>query len=126
MATLVKELMRSPVAPLDETAQMGMVEAQMRIADTRHVLIVDARGRLAGIVSRGDLMRALEKGGHHSVKDFMTRRLFTVRAEAPAVEALELLLAHGIGAVPVLDADDRPIGLVSEVDYLKIARQALA
>ena len=118
--------MRPPVTLPDETAQMGAAEAELRIADVRHLLVLDAAGRLAGIVSRGDVMRALQREGHHPIREYMTRRVFTVRADAPAVEALDLLIARGVGAIPVIDADDKPVGIVSEVDFLQIARRALS
>lgn len=123
--TLVKELMRRPVTLPEDTAEMGMVEAQMKLANVRHVLLVDAGGRLSGILSRGDVMRVADADSHHSVKEYMTRRLYTVRPDAPAVAALDLLLEHGFGAVPVVDANGAPVGMVSEVDYLKVARRAL-
>lgn len=115
------QLMRSKLARVDDTVQMGIVEAEMRIADVRHVVVVDAQGRLVGIVSRGDLLRGAS--GH--VTAAMTRRVYTVRADAPAVKAVDLLIAHTIGAVPVLDADERPVGILTETDFLQIAREAL-
>jgi CBS domain-containing membrane protein len=123
---LVRDVMRPAVLLPEDTAEMGMAEAEMRIADVRHVLIVDADGRLAGIISRGDVLRAEALTGHHPVREYMTRRVFAVKADAPAVAALDLLTARGVGAVPVIDDDERPIGLVSESDYLKIARRALS
>jgi CBS domain-containing protein len=118
--------MRAPIALDEEKSEMGMVEAQMRMSDVRHVLIVDARGHLVGIVSRGDVLRALAAGGHQPVRDFMTRRLYTVQGEAPTVEAIDLLLTHGIGALPVVDDDGKPVGIICESDLLRVARQALA
>jgi CBS domain-containing protein len=125
MATLVKDLMRAPVTLDEETSQMGLVEAQMKIADVRHVLIVDGTGRLTGIVSRGDVIRAQDREGHHSVREFMTRRIWTVRPEMSAAAAIDVLVTRGVGAAPVIDADDKPVGIISEVDFLKIARTAL-
>jgi CBS domain-containing protein len=101
---------------------MGIVEAEMRIADVRHVVVTDAQGRIAGIVSRGDLLR----GTTGNVTANMTRRLYTVRADAPAVRAIDLMIAHNIGAVPVLDADEKPVGILTETDFLQIAREALS
>ena len=115
------QLMRSKLARVDDTVQMGIVEAEMRIADVRHVVVVDAHGRIAGIVSRGDLLR----GASGAVEGNMTRRVYTVRADAPAARAIELMIAHGIGAVPVLDDDERPVGILTETDFLHIAREAL-
>ena len=116
------QLMRSKLARVDDTVQMGIVEAEMRIADVRHVVVTDAQGRLAGIVSRGDLLR----GTSGAVAGNMTRRVYTVRADAPAVRAIDLMITHNVGAVPVLDADERPVGILTESDFLQIAREALS
>ena len=110
----------------EDTAEMGAAEAQMRISDVRHVLVVDRAGRLSGIISRGDVLRALELEGHHPVRDFMTRRVFTVRPETPAADALDILIARGVGAVPVIDAEEKPVGILGEIDFLKLAREALS
>jgi tRNA nucleotidyltransferase (CCA-adding enzyme) len=126
MPTLVRDLMRPPVTLPEETAQMGAAEAELRISDVRHLLVVDGNGKLAGIVSRGDVMRALEREGHHPIRDYMTRRVYTARPDAHAVEALDLMVARGVGAVPVIDADERPVGILTEVDFLKKAREALS
>lgn len=115
------QLMRTKLARVDDTVQMGIVEAEMRIADVRHVIVTDPQGRLAGIVSRGDLLR----GASGPVAAAMTRRVYTVRADAPAVRAIDLMITHNIGAVPVLDADERPVGILTETDFLHIAREAL-
>ena len=116
------QLMRSKLARVDDTVQMGIVEAEMRIADVRHVVVTDAQGRLAGIVSRGDLLR----GARGAVAGNMTRRVYTARADAPAVRAIDLMITHNVGAVPVLDADERPVGILTESDFLQIAREALS
>ena len=42
------------------------------------------------------------------------------------MEALDLMVARGVGAVPVIDADERPVGILTEVDFLKKAREALS
>ena len=118
--------MRAATVLPQDPSEMGAAEAQMRISDVRHVLVVDEAGRLAGIISRGDVLRALERDGHHPVRDFMTRRVYTVRPETPAAEALDILIARGVGAVPVIDADEKPVGIVGEIDFLKLAREALS
>jgi CBS domain-containing protein len=115
------QLMRTKLARVDDSVQMGIVEAEMRIADVRHVIVTDAHGRLAGIVSRGDLLRATSG----NVAANMTRRVYSVRADAPAARAVDLMITHGIGAVPVLDDDERPVGVLTETDFLQIAREAL-
>lgn len=58
------------------------------------------------------------------VRDLMTRKLITLRPEMPAVDAAELLLKHGISGAPVVDAEGRLLGLLSEYDCLRAVASA--
>jgi CBS domain-containing protein len=48
--------------------------------------------------------------------DVMTTEVLSTTADTPVREVARTLLAHGISAIPVLDADGAPIGMVSEGD----------
>jgi len=50
--------------------------------------------------------------------DVMMTRVITVDENATVPEAAKLLAEHGVSAVPVVDTDDRVIGMVSEGDLL--------
>ncbi len=52
------------------------------------------------------------------VREVMTKTVVAVREETPFKEIARLLHEYRIGAVPVLDADDRVIGIVSDGDLL--------
>ncbi|TMR35817.1 CBS domain-containing protein [Nonomuraea zeae] len=54
-----------------------------------------------------------------AVKDVMTRRVTTVREHTPFREIAEVLVANGISATPVVDGDDRVVGVVSEGDLMR-------
>jgi len=84
--------------------------------------IVDARGRLAGIFTDGDLRRRLETDPqliHRKVKDVMTRRPTVIRRDRLAAEALNILQSKRIDELPVVDDRNRPIGLLDVQDILK-------
>ncbi|QJY48985.1 CBS domain-containing protein [Pseudonocardia broussonetiae] len=53
-----------------------------------------------------------------TVADVMTRRPLTARPAMPLKELARVLTEHGISALPVLDRDDRVVGIVSERDLL--------
>jgi CBS domain-containing protein len=57
------------------------------------------------------------------VHEVMTRQAITVGSAAPVVLAAELMLHHRHTALPVVDADSRLVGIVSEADILA-AQQA--
>ena len=50
--------------------------------------------------------------------DVMTSKVITINENATVPEAAKLLAEYGISAVPVVDKDDRVIGMVSEGDLL--------
>jgi len=55
------------------------------------------------------------------VRDVMTTQVVTVRPDARVKEAIQLLDDHQITAMPVVDADGRLVGVVSEADVLRDA-----
>mgnify|MGYP000483554818 CR=1 FL=1 len=53
------------------------------------------------------------------VKDYMTTKLITFKAEQSMEEAMMILLSKKISGAPVVDEDQRLIGILSEGDCLK-------
>lgn len=53
--------------------------------------------------------------------DAMTRNVLTIKETMPAFEAAELLLAKSISGVPVVDDQNRCVGVFSTVDFARIA-----
>ena len=49
----------------------------------------------------------------------MTRKVITVKAETPILEAANLMLQHHISGLPVVDNTGRLIGIVSEGDFMR-------
>lgn len=77
--------------------------------------VADAGGRLAGLITDGDLRRKMAGTTDIlglSAKDVMTANPVTVRGNTLAVEALALLEARKITSVVVVDADARIEGVV--------------
>lgn len=53
------------------------------------------------------------------VSDVMTRDVASVNGSTPFKDVAEILIAHAVSAVPVMDAEGHVIGVVSEVDLLR-------
>lgn len=78
-------------------------------------------GRLAGIITDGDLRRMLEKNTEISnitAKDIMTRSPRTIQADSLVVEALAIMRNNNITQLPVLDKD-KYVGVIHLHDILK-------
>jgi CBS domain-containing protein len=52
-------------------------------------------------------------------KSVMTKDIVTASRETTVAEAAKLMLKHHVTALPVVDADNRPLGLVSEGDVMR-------
>jgi arabinose-5-phosphate isomerase len=84
--------------------------------------VVDADGRLAGVVTDGDLRRALADSGvrlTQTAAAVMSRHPKTIAADALAAKALATMEQHTITSLFVVDADGRPIGVVHLHDLLR-------
>ena len=94
----------------------------------RHAwLIVDAAGRLAGVITRGDLIRELDHGdGRRSVLDAGTKHPVVTHPDAMLEQAMELMLQHDIGGLPVVSREDprRLVGYLGRTDILSAWQQA--
>lgn len=86
------------------------------------VVIVDGEGRLAGIFSDGDLRRLIVADGDKALSrrigQVMTRSPKKTSADALAAEAMAIMRRHRIDELPVVDAADRPIGLIDVQDLV--------
>jgi len=83
--------------------------------------VLDGNGRLCGIVTEGDMARNLTRNlAELVVDDIMTRTPKVVKPAVLATAALALLNKHHIGALIVVDDDNRPVGLIHFHDLLRI------
>lgn len=81
--------------------------------------VTDDDGKLAGIVTDGDLRRHFNRSlGDTPVSEIMTKNPRTVAHDALAAEALSTLSEHRITALFIVDPDNRPLGLLHVHDCL--------
>lgn len=138
-----KDIMTTTVTSV--TPETGVSDVA-RLLLERHISavpVIDAGGRLVGMVSEGDFLRRAEDGSHRhgswwlrlfsgsgenaadyvkthgrSVADIMTRDVITVTDDTPAGDVAHLLETKRIKRVPVL-RDGKVVGIVSRADLLR-------
>ena len=91
--------------------------------------VVDAQGRLAGVITEKDCLNLLAKGANHqppdgTVEDFMTRDVHTIPPRMDIYFAAGLFLAKHYRRFPVVEGE-RLVGIISRRDVLK-AIQSIA
>lgn len=121
----VSDLMSTALITVGPKDSVNRADLEMRLAGIRHFPVVDARNHLVGIVSDRDLLRGFANGDVVSIDAVMTTAVQTVTEETSAAEAVELLLEHKFGCLPVTGDDGQLVGLVTETDFLQVAYRAL-
>ena len=120
----VRDLMRTREANpiVRETARVKKVLLAITKARAGCASVVDARGRLRGIFTDGDLRRHIDSARdltERPVREVMTRNPKTIGAECLAAEALRVLREHKIDELVVVDSRRKPVGLLDVQDLLK-------
>jgi arabinose-5-phosphate isomerase len=110
-----------PRVQADATLSEALVEmSRKRLGMTA---IVDAEGKLLGLFTDGDLRRTLDDADidmrSTRIAEVMTRSPKTIGSEALAVEAAQLMEAHKIGGLLVIDTDRRVVGALNIHDLLR-------
>lgn len=117
------DLMR-PIRPetlISPSATIAEAIIAISESDADILMATDGKGRLAGILTNGDLKRAIYEGNdirEKTVEDMVNRFPCFVDAETMAVDVLRTLHERGIGTVPVV-RDEVPAGILSRDDILK-------
>jgi acetoin utilization protein AcuB len=128
---LVQDRMtRNPITINPDTS-VSDASRIMRERKVRRLPVLDARGRLVGIVSENDLRHASPSPATTldvweisalvdkiKVAQIMTRDVITVTGDTPLEEAARLMTDHKISALPVLQ-ESKVIGIITETDLFK-------
>ena len=110
-----------PRVTVDATVSEALVEmSHKRLGMTA---VVDGDGRLLGLYTDGDLRRSLDDANVDlrttRIGQVMTREPRTIGADALAVEAAQLMEAHKISGLLVVDAQQRVVGALNIHDLLR-------
>jgi acetoin utilization protein AcuB len=103
----------------------------MQTQKVRHLPVVNAAGKMVGLVAEEDLLKAepsiattLSIWEIHSlldklkVREVMVRKVLTTTEDTPIEEAAHLMLEHKIGCLPVL-RNDELVGIITESDIFR-------
>ncbi len=128
----VKDLMTKVVKVVTTEQSLLEIRELMLNNNLRRIPVVDGDGHLKGIVTDGDVSRATPSDastldryeanyilGKLKAKDLMTKAVITVKAEDGVETAAYLMYKFKIGALPVVDATNKVVGIISDTDVFK-------
>jgi arabinose-5-phosphate isomerase len=124
LLTHVADVMRrgDDVPAVPETATFKQALLEMTRGRMGMTAVLDAGQRVRGIFTDGDLRRSLEKGLNFDttlVTEVMTAGPRSIRPEALAVEAVQLMERHKVNQLLVVDERDRLVGALNMHDLFR-------
>ena len=124
---LVRERMSSPAITTTPDTPMQEALNLMRESNIRRLPVVDAAGKLVGIVSEKDILQASPSGATSldvweltymlskiTIQKIMEVDVLTVPGDTPIEEAARIMADNYVGALPVIE-DGKVIGINSQI-----------
>ncbi|RLG78210.1 MAG: hypothetical protein DRO14_01330 [Thermoprotei archaeon] len=114
---LAYEIMTSPVYAIQPGRTIKAAAQAMLKRNIGSLLVLDKNGKLQGIITRTDLVRAYAERyyGCYKVADFMTDKVPTVHVTHSLYYVIDLMQETGLGKAVVVEGN-KPIGVITKVD----------
>jgi magnesium transporter len=109
----------TPTLTVDEVLQY--LRATAEEAETvYYVYVVDENDRLIGVLNLRDVVLS---PGHTPIAEIMQRGVTSVRADADQEEAARILVENGFLALPVVDDENRLVGIITADDVAHVLQE---
>lgn len=106
------DVMSRAVHTIREDTTIEKAAELMIHLETNHLPVVSLDDRLIGIVTSWDIAKAVARG-LHDLREITTSPVVTTTLDEPVEEAVRKMEDNGISALPVVDRDNRVIGIVT-------------
>ena len=116
----------TPDTPFPEAMQL------LRERKFRRLPVVDKDGKIVGIVSERDLLYASPSPASSlsiwemnyllaqlKIEEIMTKKVITTTPDTPIEEAAHLMVTNKVGGLPVVDEENKVVGVITETDIFK-------
>ena len=116
------------LASTQTTIRKMLVEVSRPGRRTGAVMLVNLEGKLEGIFTDSDLARLLEQRRESDldnvIENLMTRSFSAVHSGAKLLDAIDIMVQNKISELPVVDTEDKPLGMIDITDILGIEHDA--
>lgn len=128
----VRDFMTRELVSASVDDQAGAALQRMREQGLRRMPVLDAAGKLAGMISdrrllqalavptrRGEFRRSVQTPPPLTVGALMSREVVTTSPDVPLEEAATMMVFNRIGSIVVMEGEN-PVGIITETDMFRI------
>ncbi len=139
LALTVADLMTEVVVTLADYEDLSVAADIMAEGRIRHLPVVDDARVLLGLVTHRDLLRYSASAAESlsddarrqqlkglAIRDVMETDVSTVLPTTPLADAAKTIVGEKFGCLPVVDAERRVIGIVTESDFVSMTLRLLS
>lgn len=123
----IHDIMNSPAVTCRSDDNLATAARLMWDQDCGIVPVVNEHGQLAGVITDRDICMATftrnSAPQHIQIGDAMAKQVFSCRAEDTVEAAEQVMSDHQVRRIPIVDGDNRPVGILSLND---LARHAIS
>jgi len=113
----VADIMSKKVVTANQKDSLKKVSELITKNNIDQIPIVDSDDKIVGIVTTWDITNALAKGTK-KLSEIMTKKVITSRKDEPIDVVARKLDKNSIGSTPVVDEDNRVIGIITMADII--------
>lgn len=129
---LIKHWMAKDVVSVSPKTSLLKCKALLNDMELKRLPVVDSENRVVGILSQNDIsqfmpahatgyeiLESLDTLSEKTASDCMTVAPFTVKIDETLEDAAELMIEKKISCLPVVDKEEKLVGIVTEWDIFK-------
>lgn len=128
---VVEEVMETDIFTVRRDDIIEYVSDVMKWRKLRYVVVEDGKGKLDGIISSGSLIGHFTDNYDYKViddklvGDIMIKEPIVVRPETAILDAIQIMEKNAVGCLPVVNEGNIVVGLITEINFLKISSSLL-
>ena len=125
---LVRDRMSMPAITIAPDTIFHAALKLMRDNILRRLPVTDDAGRLMGVVTERDLLRTADRYFQAAIEvdELMIRTVITTTPDTSIVEAATQMVNNKVGGLPVVDAGNRVVGLITVTDIFQTLVELLS
>lgn len=120
---LAEDVMIRDIYTIDPKNRVALARLRMFRHSIGALPVVDKNKKLIGIITLRDIDLAGNEASALIIEDLMTTKLITGNADTSIIEIAETMLRTGIQRIPIIDGDEKLIGLVTQTAVIRAMKK---